>query len=114
MFKHPITQSQFNLLKYGQHKVIIIQNLKIFSQNICKNCLFTNIILENNKKFDIIFIQEQSWSIIHTIPSISSKKGEEIYGASSYPLWIMFVRYNSNNGKISRVFTYINLRLSHL
>ena len=37
---------------------MILQNLKIFHQNVCKNCLLTDIILENNKNFDIIFIQK--------------------------------------------------------
>jgi len=32
--------------------------LKIFSQNACKNKLLIDILLENNKEFDIIFIQE--------------------------------------------------------
>ena len=35
-------------------------NLKIFLQNIYKNCLLTDLILENNKNINIIFIQELS------------------------------------------------------
>jgi len=37
---------------------MIINNIKIFSQNIYKNKLLTNIILEVQKKFDVIFIQK--------------------------------------------------------
>jgi len=37
---------------------MIIKEIKIFSQNIYKNNLFTNTILEAQKDFDIIFIQE--------------------------------------------------------
>ena len=43
---------------------MIIKNLKIFSWNIGKNKILTNIILENNKNLNIIFIQEPLWSII--------------------------------------------------
>ena len=35
-----------------------LKTLKIFSQNIQENKLLTDIILENNKKFNILFIQE--------------------------------------------------------
>jgi len=41
--------------------------------------------LETNKDFDIIFIQEPPWLIIHSIPSSSSKKGENIVGAPDHP-----------------------------
>ena len=37
---------------------MIIKNIKIFLQNIQKNHILTNIILENNKNFNILFIQE--------------------------------------------------------
>ena len=37
---------------------MILKDLKIFSQNIHKNYVLTNLILENNKNFDIVFIQE--------------------------------------------------------
>jgi len=37
---------------------MIYTNIKIFLQNVHKNNLLTNIILEIQKDFDIIFIQE--------------------------------------------------------
>ena len=37
-----------------------LKTLKIFSQNVQKNKLLTDTILENNKNFDILFIQEPS------------------------------------------------------
>ena len=43
---------------------MIIRNLKIFLQNVQKNGLLTDIILENKKEFDITFIQELLWSFI--------------------------------------------------
>ena len=48
---------------------MIIRNIKIFSQNIYKNTLLTNIILEAHKDFNIIFIQELPWFFIYSIPS---------------------------------------------
>jgi len=35
-----------------------LKTLKIFSQNVHKNFVLTDIILENNRNFDILFIQE--------------------------------------------------------
>jgi len=39
---------------------MIIKNIKIFSQNMQKNNLIVNMILETHFKFDIVFIQEPS------------------------------------------------------
>ena len=46
--------------------------------------LLTDIILENNKNFDILFIQEPPWLIIHSIISFISKEGEDIIEASNH------------------------------
>ena len=37
---------------------MIFKSLKKFSQNIYKNNFLTNTILENNKNFNILFIQK--------------------------------------------------------
>ena len=37
---------------------MIYDNLRIFSQNVQKNSLIVNTILETQSQFDIIFIQE--------------------------------------------------------
>ena len=42
---------------------MILKSLSIFLQNIWKNCLLTDIILENNKNINIIFIQKPLWLI---------------------------------------------------
>jgi len=63
-----------------------LKTLKIFSQNIQENKLLTDIILENNKKFNILFIQEPSWLIIHSILSSISEEEEDIIKALHYPL----------------------------
>ena len=35
---------------------MIVKNLNVFSQNVQKNRLLTDMILETNKDFDILFI----------------------------------------------------------
>ena len=43
---------------------MILEKLKVFLQNIGKNKLLTNILLEINKDFNIILIQKPSWLTI--------------------------------------------------
>jgi len=69
---------------------MIFNNLKIFSQNIHKNALVVNIILETHFYFDIILIQEPPWSIIRSIPSSTSSEGDILVGAPHYPNWLSF------------------------
>ena len=64
---------------------MILDKIKIYSQNVYKNNFFINTILETYSLFNIIFIQELSWSIIWSILSFSSYKGEELVGVSNYP-----------------------------
>ena len=93
---------------------MILKFLKIFLQNLHKNKLLTDTILENNKSFDILFIQEPSWSIICSIPSSVSEKGEDIIGTLHHLSWIMFTRLTIGNSEYSIVITYINVRLIKL
>ena len=63
---------QVDILNHGQEKYMFLKNLKIFSQNIWKNHILTNIILKNQKHFDVIFIKLDvnlfcSYSIISSI-----------------------------------------------
>jgi len=72
---------------------MIKQSLTIFSQNIRKNKILTNIILENNKNIaDIIFIQEPPRFLIQYIPSHTNSLGDPLYNASNYPRWTLFFR----------------------
>jgi len=64
---------------------MIVKNLKIFLQNICKNSLLVNTLLETLVHFDIILIQEPPWSEIRKIPSISNHKGDPLMGSSHHP-----------------------------
>jgi len=65
-------------------------------------------------KFNIIFIQEPSWSIIRSISSSSNKKGEELVDISNHPNWIIFSRNSTNPQDSLRVITYINIRIFSL
>jgi len=64
---------------------MILKKLKVFLQNIGKNKLLTNILLEINKDFNIILIQKPSWLTIQAISSSSNKKGKIIIEASNHP-----------------------------
>ena len=57
---------------------MIIKDLRIFSQNIHKNNLIMNTILKLKVDFDIIFIQELSWSTIRSISSSRNCEGESL------------------------------------
>ena len=93
---------------------MIIKNLKNLSQNICKNSLIINTILETQVYFDIILIQEPPWSEIQKIPSTLSCEGKPLMGTCHHPNWISFTRIPSDNKDFLRVITYINIRLSSL
>ena len=93
---------------------MIVHNLKVFSQNICKNSLIINTILETSNYFDIILIQEPPWSEIQKIPSTLNYDGDPLMGTCHHPNWIAFARNPSNNNDFPRVITYINICLSSL
>jgi len=63
---------------------MIIKNIKIFSQNVQKNNLIVNMILETWFKFNIVLIQELFWLTIHFISSSKSWEGEELVGVPNH------------------------------
>jgi len=77
---------------------MILKDLKIFSQNVRKNNFLINTILEVNQSFDIIFIQELSWTTLRTIPN--------------HPNWLTFAKELCLSNNSPRVIIYINVRLS--
>ena len=93
---------------------MIVENIKIFSQNVCKNSLLVNTLLETLTYFDIILIQEPPWSEIRKIPSSSNCKGDPLMGTSHHPNWMTFAKIPSNNKDVPKVITYVNIRLSAL
>jgi len=93
---------------------MILDNLKIFLQNVQKNNLIVNTILEINSNFDIIFIQEPSWFTIQSIPSLVNCEGELLVGVVNHPNWLTFARTTDLVNDFPRVVIYINIRLSSL
>ena len=93
---------------------MIVKNLKVFSQNVCKNSVIINTILETQNQFDIILIQELPWSEIRKIPSSSNCDGELFMGTCHHLNWIAFARSPSNSQDFPRVITYVNICLSSL
>ena len=83
-------------------------------QNVCKNSLIVNTLLELLVHFNIILIQELLWSKIHKIPSTSNCEGEPLMGSNHHPNWISFARIPLDNKDFSRVIAYINIHLSPL
>jgi len=93
---------------------MIYDNLKLYSQNVHKNSLIINTILEIQSLFDIIFIQEPPWSAIWSIPSSASYKGEELVRVTYYSNWLTFSRLPSCSSESPRMVAYINIYISSL
>ena len=90
---------------------MIIKNIKIFSQNIWKNNLIVNTILEIQFEFNILFIQELFWLTIHSILSSKSKDGKELIGVPNHSNLLVFANKLSNIHDCPRIITYVNIRL---
>jgi len=90
---------------------MILKDLKLFSQKVQKNNFIINSILEINHNFDIIFIQELSWTTIRSIPSLENCEGIPLVGIPNYPNWLTFARESNSANDFSRVVIYINIRL---
>ena len=93
---------------------MILKSLKIFSQNVCKNKLLTDTLLENCKDYNILFIQKPPWFILCYIHCISSEEGEKITKAPNYLSWIFFTRNSNNENKYPKVLTHTNIKLIRL
>jgi len=93
---------------------MIVKNLKILSQNICKNSLIINTLLKTHNQFDIILIQEPPQSEIRKIPSSIDREEEPLMGTNHHPNWISFARFPLERPDLPRVITYINIHLSSL
>jgi len=91
---------------------MIVKDLKIFSQNIQKNNFIINTILEVNHNFDVIFIQEPSWTTIRSIPSSENYEEVSLVGVPNHPNWLTFARESSSVNDFPRIIIYVNIRLS--
>ena len=93
---------------------MIAKNLKIFLQNVHKNSLIVNTLLETLNQFNIILIQEPPWSEIWKIPSTSDCDGEPLMGTIHHPNWISFTQIPLDGVDFPRVIIYVNICLSSL
>ena len=91
---------------------MIFKDIKLFSQNIQKNSLIIKTILEVKSDFNIIFIQELSWTTIHSISSSTNCEGNNMVGIVNYPNWLIFTKSSVNKDECSRMAVYVNIRLS--
>ena len=91
---------------------MMLRELKIFSQNVQKNNFLINTVLEVNQNFNIIFIQELSWTTLRTIPSSMNSEGISLLGVPNHPNWLTFAREPCSTNDSPRVIIYINVRLS--
>ena len=88
--------------------------MKVFLQNIQKNNFLINTVLEVNQNFDIIFIQEPSWTTLRNIPSSTNSKDISLLGVPNHPNWLIFAREPCLTNDSPKVIIYINVRLSSL
>ena len=71
-------------------------------------------MLEINKDFDIILIQELSWLTIQSIPSLMSKEGKKIIKALNHLNWVTFSRILANDNNYPHIISYMNIHLISL
>jgi len=93
---------------------MILKNLKIFSQNVQKNNVLINTVLEVNYHFNIIFIQEPLWTTLRTISNSENSEGILLLDVPSHPNWLTFARELCSSNDSPRVLVYINIRLASL
>ena len=93
---------------------MILKDLRIFSQNVHKSNFLINTILKVNQDFNILFIQEPSWTTLRYIPSSTNSEGIPLLGIPNYLDWLTFARELSSPNKSPRVVMYINIRFLFL
>jgi len=104
-------QKELNSFSCEQQHDMILKDLKIFLQNIRKNNFIINMILEVNHNFDIIFIQQPSWTTIRSIPSSDNYEGALLVGIVNHPNWFTFARELNMINNCPRVIIFVNIRL---
>ena len=89
--------------------------LYIYSQNVWKNYMLVNSLLESQKDLhDILFIQEPSWNFIQFAPSTSYPNGQKVVGALIHPKQTQVVQFPQDSEQMYRVMCFIHSRLSRL
>ena len=72
----------------------------------------TSFILEVNYNFNVIFIQEPSWTTIRSISSSENCEGISLIGIPNHTNWLTFAREPNLVNDSPRVIIYVNIRLS--
>ena len=88
---------------------MILDNLNILLQNVHKNHLIVNTILETQSHFDIILIQEPPWLVICQVPSNVNSESKNLIETVHHPNWILFTTNPVNKTTSLRVTVYINI-----
>ena len=115
IFWDPWKQVKIHPFRREHHESTMkLNSLKILLQNVQKNSLIVQALLETQKDSDVILIQEPPWSEIWKVPSSSNSEGEPLISTSHHSNWIMFGRYPMDSNDSPRVISYINICLSPL
>ena len=97
------------MLSHEWDSYMNLKNIKFFSQNIYKNSLIIYTILKICSVFNIIFIQELSWTYICSIPSLFNCDGKELVSVPNHPNWITFSRILTQSHDSLKFIIYINI-----
>jgi len=71
-------------------------------------------ILKLKVDFDIVFIQELSWSTICSLSSSNNCEGEPLVSVTNHLNWLTFSRPSATEYDYPKVAIYINIRLATL
>jgi hypothetical protein len=70
----------------------VVKELCILSQNINRNGLHVDMLLETLKDlYDIIFVQEPPWKVIHKTVSMKNPHGDDDVSVPKHPNWLYMV-----------------------
>jgi hypothetical protein len=71
----------------------VVKEICVLSQNVNRNGLHVNMLLETQKdSYDIIFVQEPPWKVIHKTVSVTNPHGDDDIGAPKHPDWLYMVQ----------------------
>ena len=83
--------------------------IRIYSQNVQKNYVLVDSLLESQKDlYDILFIQEPPWNFIRFAPSTTASGGDEVVGAPIHPDWTQVVRFPQNSEQTPRALSILD------
>ena len=93
----------------------ITNTIHIYSQNVQKNYVLVDSLLESQKDlYNILFIQEPPWNFIQFAPFTTSPSGQEVIGTAIHPEWTQVVQFLQDSKQTPRVMCFIHSRLPRL